>query len=457
MSDASFLSELYDALFPILRSLTGPGVTRTLAILGGHMPLEVETVASGAKVFDWTVPPSWHCRSAVLTGPDGTVLADLATSTLSVVNYAEPVDVMLDLADLQPHLHSLPALPDAVPYVTSYYKRAWGFCLPHGVRATLPPGRYHARIDSEFRTDSGVQVAQAVLPGESDAEILLSSYVCHPSMANNELSGPLTLVGLYRRLVAWPRRRFTYRFVLHPETIGSLCFLANHAEHVRTHMTAGMVLNCTGGTGEGLSYKLSRRGDGLLDRLMTHLAALPDQGRADTGLPVTLRPFDPTGGSDERQYNAPGFNFPFGQLARTPPGTYQAYHTSLDTKEYMGIDKVVGTIDALERVLSLAEIGAHYVNLAPYGEPQLGRRDLYPNTNSRANEGASADHVTDGRTFLNRILYALNYADGRHDGLEIAAKCGAPIGEMRAVVETLERNELLRFVGGPSSANPPPQ
>jgi len=447
MSEAAFLSELYDELFPILRSLTGAGVSETLAILGRHMPLTVETVASGSKVFDWTVPPSWHCRSARLTGPDGSVLADLAASTLSVVNYSEPVDVTLDLADLQPHLHSLPALPDAVPYVTSYYKRAWGFCLPHAVRAALPPGRYHARIDSEFRTDSGVQIAQAVLPGESAQEILLSSYVCHPSMANNELSGPLTLLGLYRRLAAWPRRRFTYRFVLHPETIGSLCFLANHADHVRAHMSAGMVLNCTGGTGEGLSYKLSRRGDGLLDRLMRHLSSLPDRGLAEVGLPVTLRPFDPTGGSDERQYNAPGFNFPFGQLARTPPGAYPAYHTSLDTKEYMGIDTVVGTIAALERSLSLAELATHYVNLAPYGEPQLGRRDLYPNTNSRANEGASTDKVTDGRTFLNRILYALNYADGQHDGLEIAAKCGAPIGEMRAVIETLERNELLRFVG----------
>jgi len=250
-------------------------------------------------------------------------------------------------------------------------------------------------------------------------------------------------------IAAWPRRRFPYRFVLHPETIGSLCFLANHGDHVRARTTAGMVLNCTDGTGEGLSYKLSRRGDGLLDRVMSHLAQLPDQGRADVGLPVTLRPFDPTGGSDERQYNAPGFNFPFGQLARTPPGAYAAYHTSLDTKEYMGIDTVLGTTCALERTLGLAELSAHYINLAPYGEPQLGRRDLYPNTNSRANEGASADHVTDGRTFLNRVLYALNYADGSHDGLAIAAKCGAPIGQMRDVIETLERAQLLRFAGGP--------
>ncbi len=446
-SDESLLSQLYDELFPILRSLTGPGVTETLAILGRHMPLEVETVPSGSQVFDWQVPPSWHCRSARLTAPDGTVLADIATNNLSVVNYAEPVDLELDLDTLQPHLHSLPALPDAVPYVTSYYKRAWGFCLPHRVRETLKPGRYHARIASEFREDEGVQIAQCVLPGESPQEILLSSYVCHPSMANNELSGPLTLLGLYRRLAAWPRRRFTYRFVLHPETIGSLCFLARHGDHVKSYMTAGMVLNCCGGDGTSLSYKQSRGGASLLDKLFGHLAGLPDQGQGMIGLPASLRPFDPTGGSDERQYNAPGFNFPFGQLARTPPGAYPAYHTSLDDKAYMGIATVAGTIDALERVLELAEIAAYYVNLSPYGEPQLGRRNLYPTTNSRATSGSSADGVFDGRKFLNRILYMLNYADGQHDGLDIALRCGAPLAEMRAVVETLEANQLLRFVG----------
>ncbi len=448
-AEASLLSELHDELFPILRSLTGPGVTETLAILGRHMPLEIETVPSGSQVFDWQVPPSWHCREARLTAPDGTVLADIAINNLAVVNYAEPVDLELDLDALQPHLHSLPALPDAVPYVTSYYKRAWGFCLPHRVRERLQPGRYHARIVSEFREDSGVQIAECVLPGESEQEILLSSYVCHPSMANNELSGPLTLLGLYRRLAQWPRRRFTYRFVLHPETIGSLCYLSRRGDHVRARMTAGMVLNCCGGDGASLSYKRSRGGTSLLDKLFGHLADLPDRGLATIGLPTSLRPFDPTGGSDERQYNAPGFNFPFGQLARTPPGAYPAYHTSLDDKAYMGIDTVAGTIEALERVLELAEIAACYINLSPYGEPQLGRRNLYPTTNSRATSGSSADGVVDGRKFLNRVLYTLNYADGQHDGLDIAARCGAPIEEMRAVVEVLEANQLLRFLGPP--------
>lgn len=451
MLDAGALSHLYDELFPIMRSITGPGVSETLRILGRHMPLEVETIPTGSQVYDWTVPPSWHIRSARLTAPDGTVVADMAQSTLSVVNYSEPVDLRLDLAELQSHLHSLPNHPDAIPYVTSYYKRNWGFCLPDRVRRQLPEGTYHAHIDSDFRTDEGVQFAQCVLPGESDAEILLTSYICHPSMANNELSGPLVLLGLYQRLAAWKRRRFTYRFVLNPETIGSLCYLSRHAESLRKAMVAGMVLTCIGGPTPSLSFKLSRRGDGLLDKVAAYLAARADQGVSEIGMPMVLRPFDPTQGSDERQYNSPGFNLPFGQMARTPPGVYPGYHNSLDDKDYMGIGRVVESTAAVERVLRLAELGAHYVNLAPYGEPQLGKRNLYPNLNSTAQAGRSSDNVTDNRTFLNRILYTLNYADGAHSGLDIANRAGAPLGEMEAVIEALEANALLRFLG-PGSA-----
>lgn len=447
MLDACALSHLYDELFPIMRSITGPGVAETLRVLGRHMPLEIETVPTGSTVYDWTVPPSWHIRSARLTAPDGTVITDTAQSTLAVVNYSEPVDTRLELAELQPHLHSLPDQPEAVPYVTSYYKRAWGFCLPDRVRRQLPEGTYHAQIDSEFRTDAGVQFAQTVLPGESDCEILLTSYICHPSMANNELSGPLVLLGLYQRIAAWKRRRFTYRFVLNPETIGSLCYLHRHGDHLRKTMVAGMVLNCIGGPQPSLSYKLSRRGDGLLDKVAHYLAGCTDQGVDEIGMPMVLRPFDPTAGSDERQYNSPGFNLPFGQMARTPPGAYAAYHNSLDDKAFMGIDRVVESTNAVERLLHLAELGAHYLNLSPCGEPQLGRRNLYPNLNSTAQAGRSSDSVADNRTFLNRVLYTLNYADGGHDGLDIAKRAGAPLGELRPVIETLEANGLLRFLG----------
>lgn len=305
----ALLDTLFTRLFPILRSITGPGIEESMAVIGEYMPLDVCKVATGESVFDWEVPPEWICRAARLTGPDGTVVADLAWSNLHVVNFAEAVDARMTLGDLQPHLFSLPDTPDAIPYVTSYYKRSWGFCLTDHVRRTLSPGVYHAYIDAGFR-HGGVPLAQAVLPGDTEDEVLISSYLCHPSLANNELSGPLTLLGLYLRLQAWPRRRLTYRFVLNPETIGSLCYLHLHHRKLRERMIAGLVLTCTGGPVQRLSYKESRRGCGLLDRLVRHLAANAPEHWA-------VRPFTPCSGSDERQYCSPGFDLPVGQLART--------------------------------------------------------------------------------------------------------------------------------------------
>jgi aminopeptidase-like protein len=436
------LDRLFDRLWPLLRSITGPGIEQSLAIVGEHIPLTVEKVPSGTQVFDWIVPDEWHCRSARLTGPDGAVVCDLATSNLHVLNYSAPVDQELTLAELQPHLHSLPALPDAVPYVTSYYNRTWGFCLSDNVRRALPDGRYRARIDSNF-VKGGVPFAEAVLKGETEQEILLSSYLCHPSVANNELSGPLALVGLYRRISAWPRRRYTYRFVINPETIGSLCYLSRRAEHLRRTMVAGLVLTCVGGSAAALSYKLSRREDSLLDRLVMHRASNTSD---PTGTP-TVRAFSAISGSDERQYCSPGFNLPVGQIARSIYGEYPGYHNSLDDKAFMGIDTVARSIDEIERLLGDLEIAGRFINLAPFGEPQLGRRGLYPNMNSPATRGHSADEVVDGRVFLERLLTVLSYSDGKRDMIWTADRIGCRVGALRPVIERLETSGLLRLGG----------
>ncbi len=210
------LDTLFDELWPLPRSITGEGTRKTLELLGGRMGMQFDYVASGTPVFDWTTPPVWRVRAARLTGPDGAVVADFEQDNLSIINYAAPVDRELELEELQPHLHSIPQLPDATPYVTSYYQPRWGFCLPHARRLSLKPGRYHAFIDSDFEGEGGVPFAHVRLPGESEAEVMLTSYVCHPSLANNELSGPLTLLGIYRMLTAWPRRRFSYRRALLP-------------------------------------------------------------------------------------------------------------------------------------------------------------------------------------------------------------------------------------------------
>ena len=433
---ADFLDALFDELFPILRSISGPGLRRSLDILARHMPLATEVIPTGTRVYDWEVPPEWHLRSARLTGPNGAVIADASLSNLHVVNYSAPVDAVLTREALESHLHSLPALPDAVPYVTSYYNRNWGFCLSHTARQSLPPGNYRAVIDSEF-VEGGIPVADCVLAGESDAEVLLSSYLCHPSLANNELSGPLVLLGLYRRLAAWPRRRYSYRFVINPETIGSLCYLHRHADHLQRHMAYGMVLTCVGGPQAQLSYKMSRRGDSVLDQVMR---ARSDAGRA------RIREFDPTSGSDERQYCSPGFNLPMGQIARTIYGEYDGYHNSLDDKHFMSIESLARSVDEIENLLRTAEIAGHFQNLSPYGEPQLGRRGLYPTVNSAATWQKSNDSLLDARTFLNRLLTVLNYSDGRHSILDIAAKAGLSVEDYRTVIVRLEEAGLLKLV-----------
>lgn len=435
-----FLESLFDELFPICRSVAGEGFRSSLAIFQRHMPLEIETVPTGTAVFDWTVPPEWNIRSARLTGPDGQIIADLAQSTLAVVNYSEPVNRRLSLADLRPHLHSLPAHPDAIPYVTSYYKRTWGFCLSDRALQSLPEGEYHALIDSEFSTEGGVQFGHCVLAGDSANEILLTSYLCHPSLANNELSGPLVLLGLFDRIRRWPRRRFTYRFLLNPETIGSLCFLHRYSGHLREKLVSGIVLTCLGGPSPTLSYKMSRKGNSLTDRTLQYL-------REKEGRPLEIRPFDPTCGSDERQYCSPGFNLPVGQIVRTAYGQYAEYHTSLDTKEFMGIPNLVRSIDGIEEILQAIEAAGRFVNLKPYGEPQLGPRGLYPNMNSAATRAKSTDVVIDARQFLNRVLTVLSYTDGNNDMMEIAVRCGCRLAELAEVVSKLEDAGLLAHSG----------
>ena len=431
------LSSLFDELFPICRSITGPGLEASLEILKRHMPLEVEKVPSGEQVFDWLAPPEWHFKRAVLTGPEGENVLDSDHCNLHVVNYSEPVDRQLTLDELQNHLHSLPDIPEAIPYVTSYYERRWGFCLSQRQRQGLKPGLYHAKIEAEFKPEGGVPFASCVLEGESDKEIVLASYLCHPSLANNELSGPLTLLALYQKLQSWPRRKYTYRFVVNPETIGSLCFLSRYHEHLQAHMIGGLILTCLGGPQPSLSYKFSRTGNSLLDQAVRY-------AEQNALLPLRLRAFSPQGGSDERQYCAPGFNLPMGQIARTVYGEYQGYHNSLDTKAFMGIDQLLASAEVIERLLQLAEEARFYENLAPYGEPQLGKRGLYPNVNSPLTWSLSNDALADSRTILNRILIALNYSDGQNSLYNIAAECGCKVEELDPVVQRLVEASLLK-------------
>jgi len=435
-AESAFFSQLYDRLFPITRSITGPGLRESLGIFAEYMPLTFDGVPSGAQVFDWTTPPEWSFESARLIGPDGSVIVDAADNNLHVVNYSVPMERTCSLQELQPYLHSIPDQPDLVPYVTSYYHDNWGFCLSDRARSSLAEGDYRVEIRTAKYAGEG-SFADTVLPGDSESEFLLSSYLCHPSMANNELSGPLVLLGLYHRLAQWPRRRFTYRFVLLPETIGSLCYLFRCGEHLKDALIGGLVLTCLGGNKDALSYKISRREDTVLDRLVRDWA---ERNPADW----TLRPFDPSGGSDERQYCSPGFNLPVGQVARTVYGDYPEYHTSGDDKAFMDVGRIVEAVDRIERLLIEHEYAGVFVNQSPFGEVQLGKRGLYPSINSPAEWTRSSDGVFDGRLALRRIMTILNYADGKSSMIEIARRLDCSVEDLRPLIDRLEEENLLK-------------
>ncbi len=434
--EAKFLNALFDELFPICRSITGKGIEESLDLVQKHIPLSLDKVQSGTKVFDWEVPPQWNFKRARLWGPNNRLICDSDINNLHVVNYSIPIDGYFSLEDLKPHLHSLPTQPEAIPYVTSYYQRNWGFCLPDLQRARLKPGRYRVLIESEFDHNGGVPFGQTKIEGESEREILLSSYLCHPSLANNELSGPLVLIGLYNRIKGWSKRRFSYRFLLNPETIGSLCFLYKNHDMLAKNLEAGMILTCMGGNVEKLRYKASRRGDSIFDQLSRHLNSRGELRYID---------FNPIHGSDERQYCSPGFNLPMGQISRSLNVSGVPYHTSLDNKESMDMARVTQSIDELEHFLVLAEIAGCAVNQCPFGEPQLGKRGLYPNLNSPSDTNRSDDALADGRHKLNSILTILNCSDGEQSMVSIAESLGVSLDSLAKVIYELEDNGLISY------------
>lgn len=359
---------------------------------------------------------------------------DFMDNNLHIINYSSPVDRILTLDELVPYEYTKPNVPNAIPYVISYYKRRWGFCMEHSKYEKLKPGKYHVYIDSKF-FDGNLNVGHTLLEGENHKEILISSYLCHPSLANNELSGPVVAAFLYNRILKWNKRNFTYRFVVNPETIGSIAYLSKYGKHLMNTMYSGLVLTCLGGDAN-LSYKKSRRGNSPLDKITCHLFKHDEINGA-------VREFTPCNGSDERQYCSPGFNLPVGQMARLVYGTYKEYHSSLDNKELMGIQNIYRSLNELELILRANEYNGYYINKYPYGEIKLDDYDLYPNMNSPITSRYSSSKKIDGRQELNTILMVLNYSDGEHTLLDIAEKCNSSILNFIPIVKKLVDKGVL--------------
>jgi aminopeptidase-like protein len=414
---------LMERLWPICRSITGNGVRQTLAILRERLPeLTLHEIPTGTKCLDWTVPPEWNIRGAYVIDPSGRRIVDFANHTLHVVNYSEPVDRELSLEELQPHLHSLPQQPDAIPYVTSYYRRTWGFCLTHRQREALQPGRYRVVIDSDLAPGS-LTYAEMRIPGRLESEVFLSTYVCHPSMANNELSGPV----LTARLAEWLRgraNRYSYRILFIPETIGAICYLSRHLDELKARVRAGFVITCVGDE-RAWSMMPSRDGQTLSDRVARHVLRHVAPGFVEYSFLER--------GSDERQYCAPGVDLPMASMMRSKYATYPEYHTSLDDLSFVTPGGLEASLDAYQRAIDIIDRD-RTPRATVLGEPKMSDRGLRPTLGKRGSAAASM-----------AMMNLLAYADGRRSLLEIADVIGLPAWEVHELAETLARFELLRW------------
>ena len=414
-------------LFPINRSLTGNGVRKTLAYIKRIVPaLTVHEVPSGTEAFDWTVPDEWNVRRAFIEDEHGNRIVDFARINLHLMGYSTPVDEWMTLAELQPHLHSLPDQPGAIPYVTSYYVRRWGFCLAQAQRDQLREGKYHVVIDATLEPGS-LTYGEVLIPGRESKEILLSTYVCHPSMANNELSGPVVATALARWLSSKADRRYSYRIVFIPETIGSIVYISHHLDELKAKTVAGYVISCVGDD-RAYSFLRSRNGNTLADRaaklVMTKHA--PDH--------VEYSYLDR--GSDERQYCSPGVDLPVASMMRTRYNSYPEYHTSLDDLNLVTPSGLEGAFEVYCKTLELIEHNHTYRATTPC-EPQLGKRGLYPTLSTRG-----AGYSVRG------MMNVLSYSDGTRDLIDLASQVGLGADEAVETAAKLASAGLLEIVDG---------
>jgi aminopeptidase-like protein len=417
-----FIAEAY----PICRSVTGDGVRRTLALIREQIPLEVHEVPSSTPVFDWTVPKEWNIRDAWVKDPSGRKVVDFQNCNLHVLNYSVPVHAKLPLEELKKHLFTLPDQPERIPYRTSYYKETWGFCLSHDQLRALPEGDYEVLVDSTLE-DGSLTYGELFLAGESDREVLLSTHICHPSLCNDNLSGIAVMTWLARQLQDRPGRRYSYRFLFIPGTIGSITWLARNEERAG-RIAHGLVAANLGDPGR-FNYKRSRRGDAEIDRAV--LAVLRASGE-EHGVEDFV-PF----GYDERQFGSPGFNLAVGSLTRTPYGRYPEYHTSADNPGFIQADALEGSLRTYLAVMDLLEGNRRYLNLNPKCEPQLGRRGLY--------RTIGGDDV--GRERELALLWVLNLSDGQHDLLDISERSGMSFAAIHGAADALVEVGLLREMG----------
>lgn len=421
------MHNLCTKLFPICRSITGDGFRKSLNIiktdLGLHN-LEAFEVPTGTKCFDWEVPKEWNIQDAYVIAPDGSKICDFKVSNLHVLNYSIPIDKEVSLEELQEHLYSLPDQPTAIPYITSYYKERWGFCISQNERDKLVPGQYKVYIDSELK-DGSLTYGELIIPGKTKEEIFISTYLCHPSMANNELSGPVVTGFLAKWLLSLTSRKYTYRIVIIPETIGSITYLSRNYKQMKENVVAGFNVSCIGDD-RAYSYLPSKEGDTLADLVATHVLKYSH--------PDFVRYSFLDRQSDERQYCSSGIDLPVCSVMRTKYGCYPEYHTSLDDLELVTPSGLLGGYEMLRRSIECLE-NNETLRTTVLCEPQLGKRGLYPTISTK-----------DSSSIVKNMMNFLAYCDGSNTNLDIAEKINAPLWELDKIIKDLKAENLLEVV-----------
>ena len=414
-----------EELFPLNRSLTGEGLRKTLQFIKNLCPdLSIHEVKSGTKANDWEIPEEWNVNEAYLVDLENGQKIDFKDNNLHLMGYSVPVNKIITREELEGHLHSLPNQPDAIPYVTSYYSRDWAFCVSENQKRNLSSGDFKVVIDSTL--EAGVMnFAELFIPGSNKEEILLSTYVCHPSMASNELSGPVIALALSKWLKNKKHRNFSYRILFIPETIGSIYYISKNLKEMKENIKAGWVLTCLGDENR-YSYVPSRKGGTLADRVSQK--TLQD-------LEVKFEKYSfLERGSDERQYCSPGVDLPVASLMRSKYGTYEEYHTSLDDLKYITSKGLAESLEMLKTSIDILEVNKFW-KIKTLGEPQLGKRGLYPTVSTK-----------ESRTLVRDLMNVIAYCDGETDMIEISDICNLKFKRVSKIIEVLLEHDLVEEV-----------
>lgn len=418
--------DLFGRLWKFPRSITGNGLRESLTVLQDEIPMQIVEYPTGMKCFDWEIPEEWNIAKAYIKDTKGNILLDFEDSNLHVLNYSIPINKRVSKAELFEHLYTIPELPNAIPYRTSYYAKRWGFCIQHSRLQNFKDDFYDVCIDSHFSNGS-LSVGELVLNGESEKEFLLSTYMCHPSMANNELSGPIAIVLITKYLASLKYRRFTYRVVIAPETIGSIAYLSQNYVKLKNNVFAGLVVSQVG-IDYPLIFKKTRYGFSDIDKTVQNIFN-------NYNIESKIVDFSPNGGGDQRQYSSIGIDLPIGYFGRSLGGGYPEYHTSLDNMSIISVNRMLESINAILGIIDAIETNHTYINNMPYCEPNLGKRGLYPTLG-----GTKSDEIVEA------YKYILGYSDGSKSLLDISDLSGIKINLLNTCAQNLIKANLIKRV-----------